>query len=762
MAVIDKTDFWRNGKLAWAVNNLYYDLINVDVSHVPYATTHRNSSFFLKTRLWYILHEWRQWTYEVLDIHIIWDDTCTEENWTAYVLWKKWWKNYIIAADIENWVISSEFKEVETVWRTRACTFNKLISTNYVRDFLWKNDDFLHTIDSDRTHTSDFSWVQMNKYTAWTSVWLFTDMNVESWHSEFTWEITEAWNYLLIYQSTNVEWAGFAGQVRMITWVDDSDGPKRIMVDSPWLGFKILKTDEYKEWEENRVSWKGLRYAVFKEWWEVVWYAWDHDIYILTKDTTDDDNLTSFSVYNQTGWEWHTDIISVADANDKIFVLTDNWYVHYSSAWIWHNKFFIQDDMYAWVDKTSIVAYRDILVAFWRRHIAAWVPDDQNQYWTMYNQSTSMGIWSRDAYTEYDWDLLFVSNDKRLLALWIANNTGKYMLQHEDVWQMVNWKLKTMLPSDKVFMWADGNNLRIFVNTKRIPYAEKDSKHVLLQEWGNDMTHIYKFDTQFKVWTEDHINWILLQWAEFGIYYWQRGLYKRDLYKTWNSREYWYDYDWHEHPFETKISAFLMENEDNGLTTTTVTQPNLFMLAKLNRLITTLWAWKYSNLSKIHVLSYWQGIWVNYEFPVSVESWDDKNTWLWMVTKLYDWYDIELTKCQEEAIQDMQKKFKETCTNNLFTQALVQQKLWYDSYDEFLIQDHSVCINDRLYRLAPTMPLVTSLGEQQNYSTQIKVELISSWWDCISFWWWMAEMFTAPLWMTWADGEYELSPESDC
>jgi hypothetical protein len=51
MAQQDKTDWYWNGELAGAVNNLYYDLINVDVCHVPYATNHRNSSFFLKTRL---------------------------------------------------------------------------------------------------------------------------------------------------------------------------------------------------------------------------------------------------------------------------------------------------------------------------------------------------------------------------------------------------------------------------------------------------------------------------------------------------------------------------------------------------------------------------------------------------------------------------------------------------------------------------------------------------------------------------------------
>ena len=54
MAQQDKTDWYWNGELAGAVNNLYYDLINVDVVHVPYTTTNRNSSFFLQTRRAYV------------------------------------------------------------------------------------------------------------------------------------------------------------------------------------------------------------------------------------------------------------------------------------------------------------------------------------------------------------------------------------------------------------------------------------------------------------------------------------------------------------------------------------------------------------------------------------------------------------------------------------------------------------------------------------------------------------------------------------
>ncbi|MBO7716553.1 MAG: hypothetical protein J6S85_23510 [Methanobrevibacter sp.] len=87
MAQQDKTDWYWNGVLAGAVNNLYYDFINVDVVHVPYATTHRNSSFFLQTRRAYVPSaKWdkfatdthRDW--DVVDIKYIWRDSCSKDE----------------------------------------------------------------------------------------------------------------------------------------------------------------------------------------------------------------------------------------------------------------------------------------------------------------------------------------------------------------------------------------------------------------------------------------------------------------------------------------------------------------------------------------------------------------------------------------------------------------------------------------------------------------------------------------------------------
>jgi len=93
MAQQDKTDWYWNGVLAGAVNNLYYDFINVDVVHTPYATHNRNSSFFLQTRRNYTpSFKWDKVAMDnhkerdVMDVKYVWDSTCSKEKGNVFVL----------------------------------------------------------------------------------------------------------------------------------------------------------------------------------------------------------------------------------------------------------------------------------------------------------------------------------------------------------------------------------------------------------------------------------------------------------------------------------------------------------------------------------------------------------------------------------------------------------------------------------------------------------------------------------------------------
>lgn len=770
MAQQDKTDWYWNGVLAGAVNNLYYDFINVDLVRVPYVTTHRNSSFFLQTRRnYYSADDWataantyKDW--DVVDVKYIWEDKCNKNTWTVYVMLvnKDKSKMRIHFAQILDWCVWQFNRNQWPARNIHWCGAYEMFTTNYVK---WPSISPSDIKEETWIWTPEKSWgIQINKYSWWTTHWLFSDTNVENGSEKFV--NYKVWQYILVYESQNRDWDWHAWQVRMITWMEWN----RLTVDAPWLWFKVLSGADW----DKEVKWGWLSYKIFDDWGEVLWFTEWNQIYIYT----DKDDTDVVPIYDQRGVT-NTKIISVTEAVDKIFVLTDNGYIHYSN-YVWKNKFFIQDDMYAWVDKTSLTTFRDIIIAFGNKHIAVGVPDENNLYAAMYNQSTTVWLRSRYSYWEYDWDLVFVSNDKRLLALGIAGNTGRYMLDCKDVWDTINSKLSALVPTDEIFIWTDENDLKVFLQTKSSPYYSYTNQldyRAHLTDWHNNynkekveyentLTRIIKFDKQFKVWTEDIVQWILLQWVESGVYFWENWLYLRAIWSTWK------DYKWGEdltaYEYKTYISAYLIENETDwvwGTNSWLASRPKLYNIAKLNRLITTLWPWIYSHDSKIKITSYVKWLWSVYEF--SIDGWN--NDWLWLMTTKYLWEylspeDEEKLKCMASVIQDGQKAYQPKCTWNSAArvQDLAQQRPRCKSYDELVVYDKWVCIDDSLYEIAPTMPLTTNLWESQNYATQIK--LVLEWWvgDIITFWWRLWEMYIAPLFTTWPDWEYQLAPNVDC
>lgn len=766
MAQQDKTDFYWNGVLSGAVNNLYYDLINVDVVRVPYVTDNRNSSFFLQTRRSYTTS--KEWTnfpseshrgWDVIDVEYLWENRCDESTWTVYALLtdKARTKIRIHKAPIIDWC-TGDFNRNRTNWKIfdiKGCWAFKFFVTDYVKWEYLLPWDIKETIEG-KTPSGDSYWIQINRYEWGTTVWYFSDSNVEAGTEKFVPEGTSEdeevkwyriWQYILVYESGQWGDDGFAWQVRMITWIKNW----RLMVNAPWQWFKTLS---WEAWERE-VKWLNVQYKIFSEWWDVIWFTDGRKIYIDSQTAESDNSITE--VYDQAGLT-STKIISVASASDKLFVLTDNWYVHYSN-YSWYDKLFIQDDMYAWIDKTSIASYRDMIIAFWREHIWVGIPDSNNKFFTLYNQTQTIWLWSRYSYGEYNWDMLFVSNDKRLLALSVANNASKYMLEYQDVWEFINSKFSTLSYWDEVFIWNAERWLRIFLQTANAPYIDvaADWRAKAKSPKQNIMTRIFKYDTLFKVWTEDLVTWILLQWVKRGIYFWENWLYQRS---RWYKDTRW-DINQHDYEFHSYISAYLIENENNWLDN----HPLLFNLAKLNRLVTTLWPWVYSHDSKLRVTAYSKWIWSVYEFSI---DWDN-NKWVWLITTKYsgekfseeDEWDI---KCMLSTLQDSQKEYQPKCTEEYLAevQDLKQSSPWCESYEELLTLDRWVCIDDSLFQLAPTMPLTTSLWENQNYSTQIKIELI--WWvgDIITFGGWLWELYVAPLFTTGPDWEYQLQPNTDC
>ena len=750
MANIDWTDMRWNGKLSWAVDLLYYDKVNVDVTHPPYSWRDRNSSFFFRTRKWYqaewdieryLYNKYSNKEREIKDVKILWDDTCTKNNWKVYYLCVSmdWLEKEVIIQDIIDWCLDRDYTHIKWIWKQarRWCTCwdDRLFITTYVK---WDPYKFLiNTSDEEDYSDSSDTWVQINRNEWWVVRWYMSDTSVISWEYKYSAPI---WWYLVAYSSTNEDDSWFCWQVRIIIWISPS---WEIMLNAPWLWFRDILDDK---WE---VRWWWISYKVFTDYGDVIWFTsyWWVELIVNPDKIASWERVLKMCDFN--GWGWWCIISSTSDTN-RVYFLYENGYIHY--WWVGMNKFFstVDDTIYAWVDKTSIVTYRDMILAFWKRNISVWVWDSTWQYAQMYRQSSSIWLKNRYAYWEYNWDMLFVSNDNRLLALQFESNVWAHMLNFEDVWAYANPFIKAMLPTDEAYLWVDNNQLRIFINS--MSDIDRDT--------DNSRTTILKYDTIFQTWTVDELKYFLIRWCYEWLYYWD-SVYVRNW---WEDLQFVVETnDYIEREYTVNISAYLLENESNGMSNE-YGSADLFHLAALQKLIILLWTWRYTDdLTKLRITE--RRWWWGRQYEINCL---ENNDWVKMIWYAYnseqlDEEFIKKKQCVLDSLNDGSKQPRVKCSEWHKIQDPIKQTPWCEFDQDAQFWEHNVCINDEIYELAPTMPLTINLWDQENYNSGIKVELISQNWDVINFWWFMAQLHFATLWSSigW-DWEYQISIDTGC
>ena len=801
MANIDKQDFIWNGKLAGATNLLYTDLINVDVVKPPYSWWPRNSSYFLETRLWYIAEKALQefmddhlsswWIdYVVDDVEVVWDSTCSRENWLIWFLITKKdsAKNIstVIWMDIKDWCVDTDsvrfLMEDEEWWHTfendNKCRNKRLMRTKWLVDRVPYKDYFVWF---EGIEENSLDWIQLNKLEGWVYRWYFTTERLLAQDETVKWSSWLVWSYVTIYDSyyQYYPWSGgrelwdnswYPWQTRMIIWV--STDWKYLVLDNAWDWFAVADAN----WETyTQQKWEDCIFWIYKEeketlyasiWENILWYDW----------------TIEYRWYTPTDWN----IISMVDCNGRVFALYDNWWVRYSTVW-WRDSFFFNDEIYVWEDKTSLCSFKDTVIAFWPRKITTIVPVEYEKdayvtYFRAYEQAATVWVWSPFAYWEHDWFLIFVSNDKRLMNISVAQVSWKYMLEFTDIWQeIINAKLALMLDSDEAFVADYNNELRVIVQSK--PNPEKDDSL-------NSQTHIYKFDSRFKIYTEDHLEHILLQWCKYWVWYWDSWVYIRwlvkldgewhyevtDDWREWIAMDFKinpelyniYDVDKYKNTVVANCAAFLIENETTNLTQssnwTSTWAPDLFRMAKLNRLIVTLWYWRYSDQTQIRITSYREGI-----GEVTKIKLPEQNDWMDLVSlaqtgeSLDDpkYKDLKKSKeCLLSTLGEDQTKYvhyereDSDLDYELKITDLVPERPRCESRRRTWYHNHNISIDDTIYELAPHKPLVIWwIWDTQHYSSQIKLEIISESWDIMNFWGFLAELYVAPSFYEWADWE---------
>ena len=761
MASLDWTQLWWNGKLSSSADLLYYDKINVDVVNPPYARRDRLSSYFLKTRKWYVadvelakaFYEYtsdadKKQHFNVTDIQIVWDSACSKDEGTVYYMWvnEQWTRKMILTRQISWGCLQpniTPLNQKTTGWEFPqgcTCTDNKFFKTSYVK---WEPRTTVVYPDTDTDLWIRWTdWIQINKVEWWAMRWYFTTKAIIDWEAEWAWwrwtNPIQAWDYLVIYSSTNWEWDWFCWQVRTITGYNKATW--MLSLDSAWSWFQ--------DWEKE-VKGNNLSFQIFSQWWETLWFTSWRGIDIIT---TTENSLTMCDFWNLTGNA--ECIIDSCATTDRIFVLYDNWWIHF---WGYgRDKFFDSwDAMYAWVDKINIECYRNYILAMGRRNMAIWVASTDWWYYQMYNQSTTIWLKNRYSYWEYNGDFLFVSNDNRLLALKVNTtqtyywtevlNTWPNMLSFEDVWQYINPYLKAMLPWDECHIGVDNNQLRIFLNT--VSDVDKDTE--------KSRTLIFKYDTTFSTWTVDQLKYAIIWWVYEGIFFWD-AVYWRKWYSdigVYTSGSF----EENKGSYNVRISAFLLENEDNWMSTTDATL-DLFRLASLQKLVVLLWMWKYDGSNtQIKITEYRNWFW--YDYVIDSLEW---NTWLYNVWAAYEWESIEVSDCVLADIRDNSKALRTTCPEWHKIQNSIAQVIWCDYEHPYQLTDHNVCINDEVYKMAPTMPLSITLWDQEHFNSEIYVELVSNSDDVINFWWFLAELMVAPIGYKWWDWEYAIEVDSGC
>ena len=744
MASLEWTQLWWNWKLNSTADLLYYDKINVDVVHPPYAKRDRNSSYFLKTRKWYKADEYianwlysenNWWSYDVVDVEILWEDKCEEKNWIIYYMCisQEWDEKIILSREIVDWVIDSNIHQIYKTFQYCKCADEKFFRTSYVK---WEPNKVFNN-----QYNRSSTWIQINRVEWWAMRGYFTDEEFELWVKEFNrWDIAE-WDYLVIYSSDNWDWDWFCWQVRTIIWYNKNTW--ELALDTPWSWFK--------DWEDE-IKWKHLSYKVFSNWGEVIWFTSGSWVTIAT-DLTETITICDF---------WHATnkascIISSSTTPDRAFFLYDNWWIHF--WWIGRDKFFDSGDtIFCWEDKYNIECYRDFILAMGSKKMAIAVSDSTGQYYHMYNQSSTIWLKNKYAYWEYNWELLICSNDNRLLALKIASNVWQYMLEYKDIWQYVNPFLKAMLDTDRCYIWNDNNQLRIFINT--LSDVDRDE--------SNTRTLILKYDTIFWVWTCDKLWYSIIRGVVEWFFFWD------NVYTKFGNKDIRYrEFDWwmmvEEMTYNIWISAFLLENEENWQTQNN-RSADLFSLAQLQKLIVLLWAWRYDDSNtQLKIIEYRNGYW--YEQTIKSLT---TNDWLNNIGAAYEWNSIELSECVLSDIKDGSNAIRTSCEEWHLIQKpiplwkmLYREPYWNNNvltYAErdYELTDHRVCINDEVYKMAPHMPLVLELWDQENYNSQIYVELVSNSDDVINFGWFFANLSLASLWHKWADWEYLIEVDTGC
>lgn len=364
------------------------------------------------------------------------------------------------------------------------------------------------------------------------------DWTAVRWNFNGIWPDTlRVWDYLYTYGITQwySSWIdGICGQVNTITWLNPQDSSK-LMVSNYWNWFEPWQIDPTKwadvnnyyslygtiDWLDNsyyvsgrepQTEWNNMDYIVLPEYGETFAYQTINGMYVYHYHHYTDFNneaiTTPFCNFNSCYSDW-------------VMYAGRNWISH--QVYLdWQRDAILYSDWgnlwYLWAGNTMAVrhntlwltTFQNYVIYFWQQHIwAFWIDVTQDKL-TGINRYIATGniirnnlwFWTNPdgrvtAYDEYDNSFYFLWSNKRLYALSILPTetgllTSQLIDMTEDDWaKWIIWDLENLHKSDFVYIQADDDRFRIFINGSSNNWP-KPHKTKILTYWK-----------RYKFWTTD-------------------------------------------------------------------------------------------------------------------------------------------------------------------------------------------------------------------------------------------------------------------
>lgn len=594
--------------------------------------------------------------------------------------------------------------------------------------------------------------------------WSSTYWNFWNWVNAI-----QPWDFMYTYSidkwcTTNR--SGICWQTNTITWLNPDDN-KKLMVSNYWNGFEPGQLDPAKrddvnsynniygtiEWlddsyyvpgREPQTEWYNMDYMVFPEYGETFAYqscwwlkAYHYHNYtdncneaVVTNFCNFEGCFTNSVLYTWRNWVAH--LVSLSSIFSAI-TYSDWWNLAYLSSW---NIVPVRKNT------LGMTSFQNYVVYFWKQHIWAFYIDLQqdvstgvNRYvakWNIIRNNLWSWVnpdWKIEAYDEYDNSFYFLWSNKRLYALsiipsetWVLVSKLEDMTDNE--WgKWIIWDLENIDESDYVYIQADDDNFRVFINSSSN------------NNWVPNKTKILTYWKRYKFWTTD-ISCAAVVSKEVS---WLCGKYLlwKEVYDRCG------DFDVNEVPVEYMIQVHLWEDE-----ATRIQWNHSFNRKYLDYIKTQVGKTSRRVLWDSRLDIYWYKDWLQFKKTI---DWLFDAEYLKTIENINKWQKAEVSLCMVQDLNDCEYFFEE-CKSDTTIQydnelaniprdsnELIKLCNWYDyrtCYNqcacpkEKKVDDHCFCIDDKKYHISPFVNLFTDIDmKAEMYTIQLR------WHDKISFWW---------------------------